>query len=80
MPTVLRDGGYVVKIYFNDHEPAHVHVIQADGEAIVTLDPVVVLRFWGFSRRQLAKAVEIVDENRTNLLRDWREIHGDQRP
>jgi hypothetical protein len=35
--TVLRIGNLPVVIYPNDHRPAHVHVIGADGEAVFVL-------------------------------------------
>ena len=37
MPTVLRLDGFEVRIYLNDHEPAHVHVFRAGGEAKIKL-------------------------------------------
>jgi hypothetical protein len=33
MVTVLRSHGFRIVIYTNDHEPAHVHAINANGEA-----------------------------------------------
>jgi hypothetical protein len=38
MPTALRLDGLRVVIYPNDHRPAHVHVIGADGEAVFNLN------------------------------------------
>ena len=55
-------------------------VIKAEGEAIISLDPIIILRFWGMRRQDLAEARRIVEENQTVLLRSWRNIHGDQRP
>jgi hypothetical protein len=37
MPTVLRVGKLRIAIYLNDHEPEHVHVLGADGEAKIEL-------------------------------------------
>jgi len=56
------------------------HVIKAEGEAIISLDPIIILRFWGMRRQDLAEARRIVEESQTVLLRSWRNIHGDQRP
>lgn len=33
MPTLFLVGRYRVVIYFNDHEPAHVHAVGPDGYA-----------------------------------------------
>ena len=38
MPTVLRFFGLQVRIYPNDHRPAHVHVIGAKREAVFLLN------------------------------------------
>jgi len=52
MPTALRLDGLRVVIYPNDHRPAHVHVIGADGEAVFNLNcpegPVVLREAYGF--------------------------------
>ena len=37
MPTVLTKNGFKVRIYLNDHLPAHVHVFKAGGEAKINL-------------------------------------------
>lgn len=76
MPTVLREGGFDVMIYTNDHRPPHVHVWKAGGEIMIDLDPVGIVRVEGMKRKDAARAVEIVEENRDDLLERWREIHG----
>jgi len=37
MPTILRKNGFRVVIYFDDHLPAHVHVMNADSEVKIDL-------------------------------------------
>ena len=37
MPTLLRINGFRVVIYTADHVPMHVHVISADGEAVIEI-------------------------------------------
>lgn len=61
----------------NDHEPAHVHVFQGDGEAKVDLDPVEVKRIWNMKRQVVRRAKQIVTENQEYLLLRWDEIHGE---
>ena len=46
MPLVLLEGGFAVRIYLNDHPPAHVHVLNAGGEARIMLEPVRVDAVW----------------------------------
>lgn len=51
MPTVLRREGYDIVIRSNDHEPAHVHVLEGDGEAKIALDPVELKQVWNMKDR-----------------------------
>jgi len=57
MPTVLRFDGVRVAIYPNDHRPARVHAIAADGEAVFVLNcphgPLDLRESFGFSREAL---------------------------
>jgi len=53
-PTILNESGYRVKIYFNDHPPAHVHVFKGEKQGRFTLLPVAVQNNWGFSPRELS--------------------------
>ncbi len=40
MPTVVRNSGFRVVIYTNDHDPAHVHVLKDGTETRVLLEPI----------------------------------------
>ena len=78
MVTILREGGFRVVIYLDDHEPAHVHVIGA-GEAKINLNgadggPELVWAV-GMSRADLRKAMRIVTDHRDQLIARWSEIH-----
>jgi Domain of unknown function (DUF4160) len=37
MPTILREQGFRVVIYPNDHLPSHVHVFKGSGEVRIEL-------------------------------------------
>jgi hypothetical protein len=76
MPTVLSRSGFDVRIYFNDHAPPHVHVIHQFGEARIGLIPVMILSVHGLTRREAAKAKQLVEEEREYLLHKWVELHG----
>lgn len=81
MVTILRFRGLRVAIYANDHHPPHVHVIAPGTEARIALgderhQPWLMTNE-GLSRRDLARALIEVNDNRDLLLQRWREIHGD---
>ena len=76
MPTVLRQEGYEVVIYFNDHPPPHVHAFKGGGEAKISLDPVEVEQVWKMKKPMVRKAKSVVAENQLYLLEKWEEING----
>jgi hypothetical protein len=68
-------------LFVNDHPPPHVHAINAGGEARIAIGSVDRKPFLmsndGLSRRELAIALEAVNQNQALLLKRWSEIHGD---
>jgi len=78
MPTVLREGGFEIKINTDDHRPAHVHVWYQGALIIITLEPTVEEReiYGNVSRAQRRSALRIVGENVNALLARWSNIHG----
>ena len=76
MPAVLRRDGFEFVIYFDDHNPPHVHVFKAEGEAKIELDPVLIVGVWNMKKTTARKAKRITEENQAYLLDKWREING----
>ena len=79
MVTVLRQGGFRIAIYLEDHEPAHVHV-YGDGEVKINLltqsgRPQVVDHM-KMRVGDVRKALRIVTEQQEMLLMKWNEYHG----
>lgn len=78
MPRVHEEHGY--RIYVlpppREHGPPHVHVIRAEGEVLIDLDPVGVRQVYAMPLRNIVRAVRIVEDNRDKLLAAWRTIHG----
>ena len=80
MVTICRHAGFRIVIYTNDHDPAHVHAIKAGGEAKINLmgaagGPALV---WadGLNRGEVRRAIQIVEDNCTAFIEEWRKIHG----
>lgn len=79
MATVLRAQGLAVRIYKDDHLPAHVHVV-GDGIAKINLQgpdgsPSIVFTR-GMNRAEVRRAWQLVVQNRAFLLEQWGRIHG----
>jgi hypothetical protein len=74
MPTVLRVGGFSFTFFAGDHEPAHVHVRNSDGVAIVVIETGEVRQTLGGIRdRDIKRAKALVAEHRDHLQRAWDE-------
>ena len=72
MPTVFRHGPY--KFYFYSHEPnepSHIHVDRDDLSAKIWLEPVAVLRNYGFSAKEIGKIIRIIEEHQSQLKEAW---------
>jgi len=80
VPTVLRSAGLRVVIYFNDHRPAHVHLIGRGCEAVFDLHcrdgPPEVRENYGFSRCDVAIVESNLTASLSLLCQAWEEIHG----
>ena len=78
MPTVLRVGPYRFYFYAGDGgEPPHIHVERDDREAKYWLDPIRLERSEGFSRKEINRLKDLVEEHETELLESWNEFfHG----
>ena len=69
MPTVLRSGPY--RFYFFSHEPnepPHIHIDREDLSAKFWLDPVQLVRNFGFRAHELRTIQSIVTEHRQDLM------------
>lgn len=79
-PTVLRFDGLRVKIYPNDHRPAHVHVVGAEWEAVFNLHcpngPPELRESYGFRQHEVNDIRNALAGKIGQLCEEWRKIHG----
>ena len=79
MPTILRFGGLRAAVYFNDHRPAHVHVIGRGREAVFNLNcaagPVRLRENYGFSHAEISPMAKTLAKHLAALCRAWERIH-----
>lgn len=77
MPTVLRVGGFRFSFFAADHEPAHVHVRNADGVAVIVIATATVRETGGGIRdRDVIRARALVAEHRELLQKAWDEFES----
>jgi hypothetical protein len=72
MPVLKRFGAFVVTMYFENHNPPHVHVLASDWEAQVTIADGTVLR-GAIPGRPLRAVRTWLSRNRPALTSLWDE-------
>ncbi len=70
MPEISRFFGIVIKMFYNDHLPAHFHAEYGEHEALIEIDTLAVYR-GALPRRALALVLEWAALHRTQLKQDW---------
>ncbi len=78
MPTLLILFGLRFHFYTRDHEPIHVHVENADGEAKFEIENAVKLVVNnGLKNKDIRLAESILEENRENFVNEWKKVFGE---
>lgn len=70
MPEISRFFGIVIKMFYNDHLPAHFHAEYEEHEALIEIDTLAVYR-GDLPRRALALVLEWAALHRAQLKQDW---------
>lgn len=74
-PVFRREKGYVFKVYSNEEERQHIHVLKAENEAKFWLEPTVELdKNYGFDNKEI-KIIQEIIENNADELRNKYAIH-----
>ncbi len=82
MPTVLRVGGFLVRIYHppREHGPAHVHVLKDGAEVVIELAdqgrPQRIRDVLGMRDSDVLAAFRLVGAHTGDLLSHWRQLHA----
>lgn len=76
MPELFRIFGMKFFFYSLEHNPPHVHVKNADGNAKFNLFPTVELvQARGMKPKDLVLAEAMINERRDFIASKWDEIH-----
>ncbi len=79
MATIIRQSGFSVIIYKDDHPPAHVHIIGGGRAKIILVGAdgsPELSGAVGLTAGEVRKVMKIVHNEQFLLLRKWKEIHG----
>ena len=71
MPVIARFYGITVSMYFNDHEPPHVHFLYGGDEEVMDIRNGRILD-GAIPKRAHKMAVEWWDEHRDELMEMWK--------
>ena len=69
MPEISRFYGIVVRMFFKDHNPPHIHIEYQDYEAVINIDSGLVKG--EMPRRALNLVYEWLDLHKDELLENW---------
>jgi Domain of unknown function (DUF4160) len=75
MPEVARFFGIVIRMYFNDHNPAHFHAEYGEFEALIEIETLCIMR-GDLPRRAIALVLEWAALHRQELRADWERARG----
>lgn len=76
-PKFKEENGFVFKIYSNEEERKHVHVIKAENEAKFWLEPNITLaNNYGFSDKEIKNITKIVLKYGNEFNRQFEEHIG----
>lgn len=70
MPTICAFYGLIIRMFFNEHAPAHFHVQYAEFKAEIEIETLRVMR-GELPRRALALVLEWAALHRDQLIADW---------
>jgi len=79
MPEISRFFGIVIKMFYNDHMPAHFHAEYGEFEALIEIETLDVYR-GTLPRRALVLVLEWATMHRQELREDWQLTQSGERP
>lgn len=71
MPTLFKVFGLRFFFYSNEHEPIHVHVRNADGEAKFNVETMQWVDNKGVKNKDLKLAEALIEENKDLIIKSW---------
>ena len=70
MPTISRFYGILIKMFFDDHNPPHFHVIYNEFRAVICINDYSILQ-GDLPPKALGLVMEWTRLHQNELLKDW---------
>ena len=74
-PTFRRYKGYSFKIYSNEEERMHIHVIKEDHEAKFWLEPQVEIAYKGDISQHAINQIQKIVESDADFFKEQYQLH-----
>ena len=79
MPTISTFYGMFIKMFFDDHSPAHFHVEYAEFKALIAIESLSVVR-GQLPRRAQELVLDWAELHQEELLENWALCQSKQQP
>ncbi len=79
MPTISFFYGILIKMFFNDHDPAHFHAEYAEFKATIHIEKLEIIEGC-LPRRALELVLDWAELHKNELIEDWHLCKTKQRP
>jgi hypothetical protein len=70
MPEISRFYGIIIRMFYEDHNPPHFHVIYQSDEALIDIKTLEILE-GRLPKRAKTLAIEWAIEHRDELFNNW---------
>lgn len=77
MPEISRFYGIIIRMYYNDHNPPHFHVIYQEKEALIDIKTLEILE-GQLPNRAKSLAIEWAIEHRDELMMNWQKARSNE--
>jgi hypothetical protein len=78
VPTIAIFSGIIIQMFFEDHDPPHVHAIYSGAKALVRISDGEIIR-GALPRTQARLVKNWVRLRQTELMENWRHAQTDGR-
>jgi len=76
-PLFKEENGFAFRIFSNEEDRMHIHVLKDNNEAKVWLEPEIKIEYnFGFKQQEIKRIMKIVKENEEEFKQKYREFIG----
>ena len=77
MPEISRFYGIVIKMFFDDHNPPHLHALYGEYEVLININSFAVFA-GNLPPRALGLVIEWATQHQDELLINWERARGQE--